>query len=347
MSTKSEKKLLLIGPSTGAVHLENYYNLIRDYFDDILVITTDPIDYCKYEVISFSFRSPLKIRSQIKQFREVMDRFDPSVIHVHQANTGGYLAAKANKRKYPMIVTCWGSDVLVLPNQGILKRMVVKGALKNADFITADAQYMAQAIRELGIKNEVVLANFGINLREDLDLNKEKIIYSNRLHKELYNIDEIIKGFSEFVKEFKDWKLIVGAKGPNTTELENLANELLPENTYEFIGFVDQEENNRQYARAQIWVSIPDSDGTAISLLEAMGYGCIPVVSDLPANKEWITDGENGIIMDDNLKNAIKKAVQLNQDAVARQNKKLILEKGTKEVNKSIFEQIYNSIHSE
>jgi len=33
-----------------------------------------------------------------------------------------------------------------------------------------------------------------------------------------------------------------------------------------------------------------------VSLLEAMAAGCLPVVSDIPGNREWVQDGENGLL---------------------------------------------------
>ncbi len=47
-------------------------------------------------------------------------------------------------------------------------------------------------------------------------------------------------------------------------------------------------------ASADIYASCSESDATSVSLLEAMAAGCYPIVSDLPANREWITDGRNG-----------------------------------------------------
>jgi len=91
-------------------------------------------------------------------------------------------------------------------------------------------------------------------------------------------------------------------------------------------------------------VSIPSSDGTAISLLEAMGYGCIPVLSDLPANNEWIINNENGIIVKNNLVSSLCDVEELSLDYVQEKNKKLILSKATKQVNKNKFESIYKKI---
>jgi glycosyltransferase involved in cell wall biosynthesis len=41
-------------------------------------------------------------------------------------------------------------------------------------------------------------------------------------------------------------------------------------------------------------VSTSRSDSTSISLLEAMAAGATPVVSDIPGNREWISEGEGG-----------------------------------------------------
>jgi glycosyltransferase involved in cell wall biosynthesis len=38
-------------------------------------------------------------------------------------------------------------------------------------------------------------------------------------------------------------------------------------------------------------------DGTSVSLLEAMGSGAFPIVTDIPANREWIVNGENGFLV--------------------------------------------------
>lgn len=44
-----------------------------------------------------------------------------------------------------------------------------------------------------------------------------------------------------------------------------------------------------------VFISIPSSDSTSVSLLEAMCCGLFPIVSDLPANREWIHDKKMAI----------------------------------------------------
>ena len=37
----------------------------------------------------------------------------------------------------------------------------------------------------------------------------------------------------------------------------------------------------------------------SVSVLEAMAHGCVPIVSDLPANRELVRDGDNGLVVAD------------------------------------------------
>ena len=49
--------------------------------------------------------------------------------------------------------------------------------------------------------------------------------------------------------------------------------------------------------QADIYVSTSLHDGTSVSLLEAMGSGAFPIVTDIPSNREWIHHGQNGFLV--------------------------------------------------
>jgi len=338
------KKLILIGGSNGSVHLVNYYNLIKDYFDEILIVTNSKVDFCNHEVLNFSIKNPIVVIKSIKKLNKIINEFEPSIIHVHQANSYAFIAIKANKGNYPIILTTWGSDVLLLPKQSLILKQLVKYNLKKTNYITADAKFMADEIEGLVGRKDTVIANFGIELNTIEIPAKENIIYSNRLHNDLYNIDEIIVGFSNFIKNNKNWKLVIGANGKNSEVLKALAKEMIPSKNYEFIGFVNHHENRAQYLKAKIWISVPSSDGTAISLLEAMAYGCIPVLSELPANREWVDDNINGVIVENNIEEALTKANLLPLREIQKMNSAIIKARATKKANKKKFESIYNLI---
>jgi glycosyltransferase involved in cell wall biosynthesis len=64
-----------------------------------------------------------------------------------------------------------------------------------------------------------------------------------------------------------------------------------------FEGWVDHDELPGWLASSKVYVSTSLSDSLAISNLEAMACGIFPIVTDIPSNREWIEDGENGFIV--------------------------------------------------
>ena len=60
---------------------------------------------------------------------------------------------------------------------------------------------------------------------------------------------------------------------------------------------------------SQIYVSPSVHDGTPNSLLEAMAYGCFPVVGDIESMHEWIENRKNGCLVDANSPDAVAKGI--------------------------------------
>jgi len=63
------------------------------------------------------------------------------------------------------------------------------------------------------------------------------------------------------------------------------------------VGRLDADAQARHYAQARWYLSLPRSDSVSVSVLEAMAHGCVPIVSDLPANRELLMDGVNGLVV--------------------------------------------------
>lgn len=342
------KKLLLIG--SDSVHTYNFYELIKCYFDEIVLITTHSTEFTdskirqKY-VINASLKNPLNYFTATHQIRKIIKNEKPDIIHIQQIDTAALCMIKAN-RSYaiPTVVTAWGSDVLVNPKRNFILKNMVRFVLNHSDMLTADAQFVGQSMQQLTTRPlQITIANFGINTTVP-DLPKEKIIYSNRLHKPLYRIDAILRAFKKFIVQHPDWQLVVAGDGTETASLKALASSLSIDKQVKFTGWLSSEENMQYYAKAQYWVSVPESDATAISLLEAMNCGCFPIVSDLPANSEWIQSGENGLIVTAIEDDFISAAMQTNTVKAIQINRQLIAERATKEVNREKFILIYQKL---
>jgi len=336
-----KKKLLIIGSSS--VHVYNYIALIQDYFDEILLITNEKRAQSDIDTVVINFHLNLKTFSAIRTVAAVAQEFNPSHIHIHQANSYGLIGVLGlRKCSAPIVLSAWGSDILVSPKKSIIHKKMLEYILNRIDIVTSDSLHMANEIKLYNANIHVALANFGIEIPEDR-IEKENIIYSNRLHNDLYNIDKIIHAFYKFSLLNKEWKLIIGAIGSNTEKLKKIVHEFGLDDKVEFIGWVDTKLNNEIYKKAKIYISIPDSDATSISLLEAVANDCICFVSNLPSNCEHILDGINGFIEAN--KNAIdlQKFEKINLNLLSDVNRirKYSYEKST---NREVFLNIYNQL---
>jgi glycosyltransferase involved in cell wall biosynthesis len=342
-----KKKLLLV--SSYSIHLLNYYDLIQDYFDEILVISNkEDTRFSQFKQVDFSFKNTF---SSIKEIRKTSLEFSPSIIHIHQANTVALQVILAiNRYKIPTLLTFLGSDVLHTPTRSIFHRWMLKFIVNNINFFTSDSLHMAEVAQGyMNSKKKILIANFGIKSENIENTSKQNIIYSNRLHKKFYRVDMIIDEFYNFLnsKATKDWKLIIGAIGEETESLKDKVKKLEIESNVEFVGWVDAKSNAYYYSISKVFVAIPENDATSISLLEAMYYGCIPFVINVPSNREWIIDQFNGFLVDDVYSHFFKNIEQLKSDSIASVNTEIIKLKGTKDVNKEKFISFYEEVFSD
>jgi glycosyltransferase involved in cell wall biosynthesis len=343
------KKLLLIGNAT--IHTYNYYNLIKPYFNEIVLITDIPRKEQhveRVEYVSFSYRNPLNFFTTVSKIRNICKSFKPDVIHVHQVNSVGFYAIYALKNfGIPIVSTAWGSDIFITPHRNIFYKQVVKFCMKHSAMVTADAEYMGQEVLKYipDHKEKLIVSNFGIKtVPELLQTLKEDIIYSNRLLKKLYNVDEIIRAFKK-LHDHKpnNYKLVIAATGEELDHLKQLAKDLGIDDKVNFVGWLSLEENLKWYAKSKFHIHIPDSDATSIAMLEAMYYGCYPIVPDLPSKYEWVKDGVNGSYYKNDL-NFILNISSEQLALVAERNREIIEAKATTKVAFEKFTAMYDTL---
>lgn len=282
------------------------------------------------------FYNLLKIRLQI-------NKLQPDVIHFHQLNRFAFFISLVSPKKIPIISTAWGSDVLIMPWKNKLFYLISKHLISRSHYVTADSNDMIETMqRILPVESKYIKLQYGIQYVESAE--KQNIIYSNRLHKPLYRISTIIEYFADFVKTNNNWKLVIAGEGEDTLYLKNLADKLGILDKVEFVGWLNQSENHFYYSISKVYISIPESDGTSVSLLEAMSAGCIPIVSNLKVSKEWIEHLENGIIEHSN-ENPLFHIEQLNSENVKRVNReKLDFNNVSYEQSKQKFLNLYKSV---
>lgn len=147
----------------------------------------------------------------------------------------------------------------------------------------------------------------------DIDISEKKpvILFVGRIHPEK-GVDLLLKATQKLEKNWKV-KIIgssdVGEGGGGPAYLKHLKS-IDPDSNVEFIGPVyDIAQLNQYYAEASIFVypSVAEKGETfGLAPLEAMAWGCVPVVSEITCFKDFINHESNGLIFDHRDKNAVK-----------------------------------------
>lgn len=290
------------------------------------------------EDIDFSLRNSLVA---IKQLKKTITETRPDILVLYQLNLTAFFAVLANKKtKIPTFAIGIGSDILTMPQKGLPYKAMLKYILKNSQAYNAGSPYLLEQMQRYCPKHsEILLANLGINPIQPVE--KQKIVFSNRLHSPLYRIDEVIKAFANFVSkpEFADWQLVVAATGKEK-EFQQLSQSLGIEDKVKFVGWLSQKENAEYYAKSKIYISLPKSDSFPISLMEAMSGECIPVIADLPAYKGIMKKGENALILsDEEIAKAdyLEQALALDNKIILSRNKAFVEDYANIERNKAKF----------
>lgn len=217
-------------------------------------------------------------------------------------------AMYADWTELPKIITTRGSDVLIDYNNTFKNPQQIteaisyyfykkwfESAFHRAERITSTSYRQQEVIHQIiPNKSKAVVVRTGINtahFRPDIIRNepKKEIIFSPRLMKPLYNIDQVLLAFAEVLKTFPSYKLIqidnaIGSDYSN--QMHQLAKELNIEDKIIWKPFVGTDELIQLYAISKIVVMIPDSDGTPNSALEAMLLQTPVIMGNVPYDKD-------------------------------------------------------------
>jgi glycosyltransferase involved in cell wall biosynthesis len=143
-----------------------------------------------------------------------------------------------------------------------------------------------------------------------LELNKHPfIIISNRNLLPIYNVSLLIRAIPIVLKEEPESKFLIAGDGSEKENLEKQVEDSNLSASVHFFGRVPHKDMPKLLAQADIYVSTSPYDGTSVSLLEALASGTFPVVADIPANREWIVDGDNGFLVPKENENLLAKRI--------------------------------------
>jgi L-malate glycosyltransferase len=236
------------------------------------------------------------------------------LLHNHQVDHHAVWGVLSRYR--PRVITCWGSDVLRLSSRPLRDRLEVRATLRSADAITVGSRHLLDAAVHAGARSRrCVLVGWGADttdyrrnegararIRTDWGFEDRAVVLSARLHKPLYHVDTILRAFALAHDHDARIALVVAGWGPETERLKRLAGELEVEAHVRFVGRISRHgwpSMPDVYSGADVFCSIPETDGGPLSVLEAMACELPVVVRDLPVMREWVSHASNGFIWDD------------------------------------------------
>jgi glycosyltransferase involved in cell wall biosynthesis len=226
---------------------------------------------------------------------------DADWINAHYLTSHGTLAWLARRCgvRARLAASAWGSDILVTPVHSAPLRWATSRVLRDAIVCTSDSEYMARRMRELGAR-DVMTFPFGLDALPAAPAAKvPRLFFANRGLEAIYDPMRVLSLFAGAAAAWPDARLVVANSGSMGDALQARAGALGLDGRVEFVGRLDAAAQSAFYARARWYVSVPRSDSVSVSVLEAMGHGCIPLLSELPANRELVRDGVNGLIVPD------------------------------------------------
>lgn len=232
-----------------------------------------------------------------------LQQVDADWLHPHYLTSHGTLAWAARKGwrlRAQIVGSAWGSDILVTPKQGLAWRWLTQQVLRGCTLTTSDSRHMAAEMQRLGAR-EVMVFPFGLERLPPPALEKEPwLFFANRGIEPIYRPDRVMQVFSAIAAANPNARLVVANDGTLRQPMQQWT-EAQPglKGRVQFVGRLEAKEQAQWYTRANWYLSLPASDSVSVSVLEAMAHGCIPILSDLPANHELISEDSIGMILPD------------------------------------------------
>ncbi|MCZ7552329.1 MAG: hypothetical protein B6D39_05765 [Anaerolineae bacterium UTCFX2] len=229
----------------------------------------------------------------------------------------------------PLVSMSWGYDLLIDARRNALWEWATRYALKRSAAMVGDCETIRQLAVSYGMPAEriitfpwgVDLTHFSPRQRQASASSAERFtLLSTRAWEPLYGVELIAQAFARAADRCPELRLIMLGSGSQAgairrilanhdrqlSEFKNPADESA---RVIFPGQVSFQNLPRFYHWSDVYVSASHSDGSSISLLEAMACGKPAIVSDIPGNREWVQEGVNGWLFPDGDGEALQRAI--------------------------------------
>jgi glycosyltransferase involved in cell wall biosynthesis len=238
--------------------------------------------------------------------------FDFDVIDAHYFYPDGVAAVMLGRYfNKPVTITARGSDITLLPNYRLPRRMI-RWAASGADHVITVCNALRKEVIALGVAPERVSS-----LRNGVDLALFRPAERPTIQEPftLLAVGHLVpvKGQERIIGALPllpDVRLRIAGDGPDRDKLVRLAQELGVGERVTFLGAVRQPELVQHYNRADALVLASSREGWANVLLESMACGTPVVASRVYGTPEVVAAPEAGVLMEELSARGVAEAVK-------------------------------------
>ncbi len=233
----------------------------------------------------------------IQAFRDLYAEIKPDVVHAGPVPSVAYVAAVAGAQ--PLVSMSWGSDLLHDTIDPDVRDRAIT-ALAGSEAIFVDCAAVETAALDLGAQSNAIWRfPWGVDhlafRPSPMPSTLEPLrLLSLRSHEPLYSIETLILGVAAAAEQGAAVTVTLAGAGSQTKRLKALAKNVAPTAEYEWIGHISEFDIPSLMAEHHVHVSTALSDGSSISLLQAMASARPSIVTDIPSNREWVSENETG-----------------------------------------------------
>jgi glycosyltransferase involved in cell wall biosynthesis len=236
-------------------------------------------------------------------FRKVVLDYRPDVVHAGPIQKTAFIAASAGVK--PLVSMSWGSDLLMDAHKDAIWKCVTRYTLKRTTVLAADCQTVVNAARGFGYTGPARVFPWGVDLdhfkpgkpaglRKQLGWEKNMVFLCNRTMEKLYGVDVVAEAFIQAAALAPNIRLMLFGKGSQETAIRMRFEQAGILDRVHFGGFAGLDDLPGVYNSTDFYVSASHSDGSSVTLMEALACGVPALLSDIPSNREWLGEGREG-----------------------------------------------------
>ena len=233
--------------------------------------------------------------------RRVLDRIGAEVLHVHYLTGYGFWAWLSGFRPY--VITVWGSDVFRTLPTSRRHRLYGRVSLRGAAAVTADSVDLAEGAIAAGARRDrTSVVQFGTDtarfspmpanesLRQRIGIRTRRLVFSPRVIFPWNRHEDVIRAVATMPEDVGLLLSALHADPEYQAGLVELARSVGIADRMIVLDEIPHAEMADHLRLADVVVSVPETDGTPVTILESLACGIPVVASDVPSVREWLAD---------------------------------------------------------